>query len=139
VREKGTDQFKLLHTHLFCTNSGIPGPKLKEGDLQIPEGIYHISHFNPQSKFYLSVGLNYPNASDKILSDKQQPAGSIYIHGSCVRIGCIPITDDKIKELYVLAVKAMNNGQQKIPVHISPIRLTDNAVGTTAQQLPIFQ
>lgn len=126
VKEKGSEQFTLLHTYAFCTNSGTLGPKRKEGDLQIPEGVYCINHFNPQSNFYLSLGLNYPNASDKILSDTQRPGGSIYIHGSCVTIGCIPITDDKIKELYILAVEARNNGEQKIPVHIFPTRLTDN-------------
>jgi murein L,D-transpeptidase YafK len=136
VREKDNDQFKLLHTYPFCRNSGISGPKRKEGDLQIPEGIYHINHFNPQSKFYLSLGLNYPNASDKILSDKQRPGGSIYIHGSCVTIGCIPISDDKIKELYVLAVEAKNNGQQKIPVHIFPVRLTDNGLAQLRNRYP---
>src|SRR5690606_4688666 len=85
----------------------------------------HINHFNPQSIFHLSLGINYPNASDKILSDKKSPGSSIYIHGDCVTIGCIPITDDKIKELYVLAVEARNNGQAKIPVHIFPARLTE--------------
>lgn len=112
VREAEDDQFTLLHTYPFCATSGKVGPKRKEGDLQIPEGIYQINHFNPQSNFYLSLGINYPNASDKILSDKHQPGGSIYIHGNCVTIGCIPITDDKIKELYILAVEARNNGQQ---------------------------
>jgi murein L,D-transpeptidase YafK len=128
VKENGKQQFVLLHTYDFCTTSGTLGPKRKEGDLQIPEGVYHINHFNPQSNFYLSLGLNYPNASDKILSHKTKPGGSIYIHGNCVTIGCIPITDDKIKELYVLAVEARNNGQEKIPVHVFPTRLDEGVV-----------
>lgn len=123
IKEKGKEEFVLLHTYDFCTTSGTLGPKRKEGDLQIPEGIYHINHFNPQSNFYLSLGLNYPNASDKILSHATKPGGSIYIHGNCVTIGCIPITDDRIKELYVLAVEARNNGQEKIPVHVFPAKL----------------
>ena len=123
IKEKGKEEFALLHTYSFCSTSGTLGPKRKEGDLQIPEGIYHINHFNPISNFHLSLGVSYPNASDKILSDKQHPGGSIYVHGNCVTIGCIPITDDKIKELYVLAVEAKNNGQEKIPVHIFPDRL----------------
>lgn len=123
IKEKGKEDFVLLHTYSFCSTSGILGPKRKEGDLQIPEGIYHINHFNPLSNFHLSLGVNYPNASDKILSDKQHPGGSIYVHGNCVTIGCIPITDEKIKELYVLAVEARNNGQDKIPIHIFPDRL----------------
>jgi murein L,D-transpeptidase YafK len=128
VKEKNDDAFTLLHTFDFCTTSGTLGPKRKEGDLQIPEGIYNINHFNPQSNFHLSLGLNYPNASDKILSDKQHPGGSIYIHGNCVTIGCIPITDDKIKELYILAVEAKDHGQEKIPVHIFPTRLTSDGI-----------
>lgn len=128
IKEKGKEEFVLLHTYDFCTTSGTLGPKRKEGDLQIPEGIYHINHFNPQSNFYLSLGLNYPNASDKILSHATKPGGSIYIHGNCVTIGCIPITDDKIKELYVLAVETKNNGQEKIPVHIFPAKLDHGTV-----------
>jgi murein L,D-transpeptidase YafK len=124
VKEKNKDTYSLLHVYDFCTSSGTLGPKRREGDSQIPEGAYHINHFNPQSNFYLSLGLSYPNASDKILSDKKHPGGAIYIHGSCVTIGCIPITDDKIKELYVLAVEARANGQEKIPVHVFPTKLT---------------
>ena len=123
VKENGEPEFTLLHTYDFCTSSGTLGPKRKEGDMQIPEGVYYINHFNPLSNFYLSLGLNYPNASDKILSNKTNPGGSIYIHGNCVTIGCIPITDEKIKELYILAVEARNNGQEKIPVHVFPSRL----------------
>ncbi|HEX5168334.1 MAG TPA: L,D-transpeptidase family protein [Cyclobacteriaceae bacterium] len=128
IKEKHNTNYTLLTTYDFCTTSGTAGPKRKEGDLQIPEGIYHINHFNPQSNFYLSLGINYPNASDKILSDRQKPGGEIYIHGNCVTIGCIPITDDKIKELYILAVEARNNGQEKIPVHIFPCRMDDSGM-----------
>lgn len=128
IKEKDKTSYILLTTYDFCTTSGTLGPKRKEGDLQIPEGVYHINHFNPQSNFYLSLGLNYPNASDRILSDKQKPGGDIYLHGNCVTIGCIPITDEKIKELYILAVEAKNNGQEKIPVHIFPSRLDDNGM-----------
>jgi murein L,D-transpeptidase YafK len=128
VRQKDADTFTLLHTYDFCTTSGTLGPKRREGDLQIPEGVYNINHFNPRSNFHLSLGLNYPNASDKILSDKKHPGGAIYIHGNCVTVGCIPITDDKIKELYILAVEAKHHGQEKIPVHIFPARLTSDGI-----------
>lgn len=128
IKEKGREQFTLLHTYDFCSSSGTLGPKRKEGDLQIPEGIYQINHFNPLSNFYLSLGINYPNESDKILSDKNPPGGAIYIHGNCVTTGCVPITDDKIKELYVIAVEARNGGQEKIPAHIFPSRLDAGVV-----------
>ena len=122
---KTGEVFEKLITYEFCTSSGTLGPKRVEGDLQIPEGIYHINIFNPYSSFYLSLGLNYPNKSDRILGNKERPGSDIYIHGSCATIGCIPITDDKIKELYILAVEARDQGQERIPVHIYPTRLTD--------------
>jgi hypothetical protein len=95
------------------------------GDFQVPEGFYYINEFNPRSNYHLSLGLNYPNASDKILSDSLQPGGDIYIHGSCVTTGCIPVNDDQIEELYVLASLAKSQGQDFIPVHIFPIQFNN--------------
>jgi len=123
AKDKTKQGYILLTTYSVCSSSGDPGPKRKEGDGQTPEGFYHINYFNPYSNFFLSLGVSYPNASDKILSDKKHPGGAIFIHGNCVTIGCIPITDDKIKELYILAVEAKNNGQNEIPVCIFPCRL----------------
>jgi murein L,D-transpeptidase YafK len=136
VREKEKESYTLLHTYDFCAVSGTLGPKRKEGDYQIPEGIYSINHFNPLSNFYLSLGINYPNASDRILSDPKTPGSNIYIHGNCVTIGCIPLTDDKIKELYVLSVEAKNGGQDKIPVHIFPARLSAAELNTLKLTFP---
>lgn len=134
VKEKAKSTYILLTTYNFCTTSGVLGPKRKEGDFQIPEGVYTISHFNPLSNFYLSLGINYPNASDQILSDKHRPGGDIYIHGNCVTIGCIPITDEKIKELYILSVEARHNGQEKIPVHIFPSRLDADGINNLEKE-----
>ncbi len=130
------DKYQRLVTFAFCTSSGNLGPKRKEGDLQIPEGIYTLNHFNPLSNFHLSLGVSYPNSSDKILSDKKHPGGAIFIHGNCVTIGCIPITDDKIKELYILAVEARNNGQQNIPIHIYPSHLDEKGFSALTEEHP---
>ena len=115
--------FKHIKTYAFSGFSGMLGPKRQQGDLQIPEGFYYVDRFNPASNFYLSLGINYPNASDKIRGTRGRLGGDIFIHGSNVTIGCIPITNALIKELYVLAVEAKNNGQGRIPVHIFPARL----------------
>ncbi|OGD28569.1 MAG: hypothetical protein A2Y56_14155 [Candidatus Aminicenantes bacterium RBG_13_63_10] len=115
----------LVVSYDFLILSGRLGPKRRLGDGQVPEGFYHISHFNPESRFHLSLGINYPNVSDRILKDGDDPGGAIYIHGSFVTIGCVPITDDKIKELYILAVEAADRGQARIPVHIFPARLDE--------------
>jgi murein L,D-transpeptidase YafK len=125
VKKAADSTFSFYKSYPFCALSGDVGPKRKQGDGQVPEGFYYINRFNPQSNFYLSLGINYPNASDKILGHSN-PGGDIFIHGSCVTVGCIPIADDKIKELYVLCVEARNNGQQFIPVHIFPMRLNEN-------------
>jgi murein L,D-transpeptidase YafK len=134
VKEKGKTTFTLLHTYPFCASSGTLGPKRKEGDLQIPEGLYVIEHFNPSSNFHLSLGIDYPNASDKILGDRKHPGSEIYLHGNCVTVGCIPLTDDKIKELYVLAVEARHADQEKIPVHIFPTKLSDASLQGLKQE-----
>lgn len=124
-KNKTDEKFILICQYTFCASSGDLGPKREQGDNQIPEGIYHIERFNPQSNFYLSLGISYPNKADRILCKSGNPGGEIFIHGNCVTIGCIPITDDKIKELYVLCVIAKNIGQANIPVHIFPAKLND--------------
>ena len=120
ARNKNDSTYILLKSYDVCNKSGGLGPKRRQGDLQVPEGFYHIDRFNPASNFYLSLGINYPNESDKILSDDVNPGGDIFIHGNCVTIGCLPMTDDVIKELYILCVEAKNNDQHKIPVTIFP-------------------
>lgn len=122
VKDKMNDPFELFKTYKVCALAGTLGPKRMEGDYQVPEGFYYINEFNPNSSYYLSLGLNYPNESDKLLSDLYRPGGAIYIHGSCVTVGCIPITDQQIDELYILAAHAKSEGQDYIPVHIFPVR-----------------
>lgn len=124
VKKTGETVYKQLKTYAICASSGILGPKRKMGDGQVPEGFYHIDRFNPTSNFYLSLGINYPNASDKKLGKSGNLGGDIFIHGNCVTIGCIPITDEQIKEAYLLAVYAKNNGQSKIPVYLFPFKMT---------------
>ena len=100
VKGRTEKNYRLLTTYKICSSSGELGPKRMEGDLQVPEGFYYINNFNPNSNFHLSLGINYPNQSDLILSSHKNPGSAIYIHGSCVTIGCLPMTTDKIKEIY---------------------------------------
>ena len=115
--------FTLVRAYAICAASGTVGPKRCEGDLQVPEGFYQVSGFNPWSNFHLSLRIDYPNASDRILGDRRHPGGDIFIHGSCVTIGCIPIRDGPIEEVYLAAVDARHAGQARIPLHIFPCRL----------------
>lgn len=130
-------QFRLFRTYPICTVPGVLGPKRKEGDLQVPEGLYWIEVFNPKSNYHLSLGINYPNASDRVLSDRKKPGGEIYIHGACVSVGCIPLTDALIREVYLLALDAKTAGQERIPVHIFPCRMTaENKTNLLARNSP---
>lgn len=130
------EKYQLWKYYDFCQNSGTLGPKRREGDKQIPEGYYHINRFNPKSKFHLSLGLNYPNPSDKILSNPTHPGSDIFIHGGCLTIGCIPITNEWIEELYLLAEIAKANGQTRIPVNIFPFKMTETNLQSFAQKMP---
>ena len=118
-----SQQFKLIKSYPLTAYSGTLGPKRQQGDYQIPEGVYFISGFNPASSFHLSMRVNYPNKSDLIRKTGSDPGGDIFIHGNKVTIGCIPIGDGGIEELYIIAVDTKSAGQEKIPVHIFPYRM----------------
>jgi murein L,D-transpeptidase YafK len=122
VKDSSLASFRHFKTYKVCMQSGSLGPKRMEGDYQMPEGFYYINEFNPNSNFHLALGLNYPNASDRILSDYARPGGDIYIHGKCVSTGCIAIDNKPIEELYLLANAARNEGQEFIPVHVFPVK-----------------
>ena len=122
ARNSDKEPFQLFKTYKVCVMAGTIGPKRIEGDYQVPEGFYYISAFNPRSEYHLSLKLNYPNESDKLLSDKIKPGGGIYIHGNCVSVGCIPLQNDQIDEVYLMATAARLNGQDYIPVHVFPVR-----------------
>lgn len=123
--------FRLVQTYEIAGMSGELGPKRREGDRQVPEGFYFIDRFNPQSSYHLSLGLNYPNASDRILSDPQRPGGDIFIHGDNKSIGCLAMTNPKIEEIYIAALRARDAGQRQIPVHIFPYDMRKPGPETT--------
>ncbi len=114
-------KWQHIYSYPFSAFSGRLGPKLEEGDRQIPEGVYRVTFLNPKSKFHLSLRLNYPNAFDKMVAKRDKRTdlgGDIMIHGSDRTVGCIPIGDEAIEELYFLAQKV---GVGNINVILSPI------------------
>ena len=111
-----------VRTYPVCAKSGTLGPKLQSGDRQVPEGVYHIDRFNPRSSYHLSLGLNYPNAVDRARSKGLDPGGDIFVHGDCVTIGCLPLDDGPMEDLYLSAIMSRQGGQRRIPVHMFPCR-----------------
>ncbi|HWY38874.1 MAG TPA: L,D-transpeptidase family protein [Bacteroidia bacterium] len=121
LKSKNTDKYINYGNYDICRSSGSVGPKRQEGDLQVPEGFYKVNFFNAFSDYYLGMQINYPNQSDLALG-KRPYGGQIMIHGNCVTIGCIPITDDKIKEVYLLCLFSKGAGYD-VAVDSYPFKL----------------
>jgi hypothetical protein len=99
-------QRKLIHRYPILAASGGPGPKLREGDNQVPEGIYRIESLNPNSAYHVSLRVNYPNEFDRAQAAKEgrtNLGGDIMIHGKSVSIGCIAVGDAAAEELFTIA------------------------------------
>ncbi len=114
--------------------SGMPGPKLREGDKQVPEGIYQISGFNPNSSFHLSMKLNYPNSFDLLHANaegRDEPGTNIFIHGKSASVGCLAMGDQSIEELFVLVYDV---GMKNVSVVISP---SDPRLSSLQNNLPL--
>ena len=118
-------QYRLLKNYFICAYSGALGPKEKEGDRQSPEGFYSVkrAQLNPNSKFHLSFNLGYPNAYDRA---HKRTGSFLMVHGNCVSIGCYAMTDSKIEEIYALVEKALKKGQNFVPVHVYPFKMTED-------------
>ncbi len=128
ARSRDQAQLTLIQSYPICAMSGISGPKRRQGDLQIPEGFYTIEKLNSQSSYHLSLRVDYPNASDKIRGRQAggngvDLGGDIMVHGECVTIGCIPIENAPIEEVYL----SLDQTFPKVPtrIHIFPRRLDD--------------
>ncbi len=117
-----TGHFQLLKIFPICRWSGDLGPKLREGDRQAPEGFYIITPelMNPNSAFYLSINIGYPNSFDKA---NNRDGSSLMIHGDCWSSGCFAMTDEQIGEIYSLARDSLI-GRPSFQVQAYPFRLT---------------
>ena len=90
-------QFRLIRTYPILGASGLLGPKLREGDRQVPEGIYRIESLNPNSRYHLSMRINYPNEFDRACAKEENRTnigGDIMIHGGSASIGCLAMGDE---------------------------------------------
>jgi murein L,D-transpeptidase YafK len=98
----------------------VLGPKLREGDRQVPEGVYRIASLNPNSRFHLSMEVNYPNDFDRAMAAKDgrvNLGGQIFIHGGTASIGCLAMGDAVIERLFVLVARV---GRENVRVVIAP-------------------
>ena len=116
-------RYTHLKTYPMCRWSGQLGPKTREGDRQVPEGFYAITpgQMNPNSNYYLSFNVGYPNQLDRALG---HTGGAIMVHGACSSAGCFSMTDKQIAEIYAIARSAFEGGQRNIQMQSYPFRMT---------------
>jgi murein L,D-transpeptidase YafK len=122
-KQDASGRYELLRTYPICRWSGELGPKIREGDRQAPEGFYNITpaQMNPNSQFYLSFNMGYPNAFDKAHG---RTGAHLMVHGDCSSRGCYAMTDDQIGEIYALARESFFGGQRAFQVQAYPFRMT---------------
>jgi murein L,D-transpeptidase YafK len=122
-KQDRTGRFALLKTYPICRWSGELGPKIREGDRQAPEGFYNINpgQMNPNSQYYLSFDLGYPNAFDRALG---RTGAQLMVHGDCSSRGCYSMTDEQITEIYALGRDAFFGGQKSFQVQAYPFHMT---------------
>jgi len=122
-KQKPDGRYVYLKTFPMCRWSGQLGPKMREGDRQVPEGFYSITpgQMNPNSHYYLSFNVGYPNAYDRA---RGYTGGDIMVHGICSSAGCFSMTNDQIAEIYAIAREAFNGGQKAIQLQSLPFKMT---------------
>lgn len=134
----GTNGFKPIRSYPILAASGVAGPKLREGDRQVPEGIYAIESLNPNSRYHLSLRVNYPNEFDREQARKEKRTnlgGDIMIHGKAVSIGCLAMGDEAAEDLFV---QAADTGLNNIQVIFAPLdfRKHENTDGLEGEKWP---
>ncbi len=122
-KQDDSGRLALLATYPICRWSGELGPKVKQGDRQAPEGFYTITpaQLNPNSHYYLSVDIGYPNAFDRAYG---RTGSNLMIHGDCSSAGCYAMSDEQIGEIYALARESFFGGQRAFQVQAYPFRMT---------------
>jgi murein L,D-transpeptidase YafK len=122
-KEDQSGRMALLKTYPICRWSGDLGPKIKQGDRQAPEGFYTItpSLMNPNSSYYLSINMGYPNTYDR---SHNRTGSFLMIHGDCSSAGCYAMTDEQIAEIYALARESFFGGQGSFQIQAFPFRMT---------------
>jgi len=133
---KGTGEFRFIRDYDIKAASGVAGPKLRQGDKQVPEGIYRIEGLNPNSHYHLSMKINYPNEFDLFHAEQEgrtAPGSDIFIHGKAASIGCLAMGDEAIEELFVLTAQV---GAENVKVVIAPHDPRAYPLETDSKTLP---
>lgn len=122
-KRAASGRFVHVKTFPICRWSGQLGPKRQSGDRQTPEGFYTVAQrqMNPNSRYYLSFDVGYPNAYDRAHGST---GSAVMVHGVCSSMGCFAMTDAVAGELYAIAREAFAGGQAAFQFQSYPFRMT---------------
>lgn len=112
---------KFIRYYDVLAASGTVGPKLREGDRQVPEGIYRFTRLNPNSRFHLSLKVDYPNTFDRMMGrveNRRNLGGGIFIHGGSESLGCLAMSDRVAEEIFTLVAQS---GLENASIILSPV------------------
>lgn len=129
--QDSSQSWRYISSYPLTAYSGILGPKLKENDGQIPEGIYKLTMFNPFSRWHLSLMINYPNDFDRshaLREGRHKLGGDIFIHGKNSSVGCLAIGDNAIEQIFLLSRRV---GLQNVELIIAPNDLRKSQAATS--------
>ncbi len=129
--------WRFVRSYPILAASGVAGPKLREGDGQVPEGLYRVEWLNPASSYHLSIKVGYPNEFDRQMGTRdgrKRLGGDIFIHGKSVSIGCVAIGDTAIEQLFTVVA---DTGVPRTRVIIAPndLRLAGAAM---SESMPLW-
>jgi murein L,D-transpeptidase YafK len=132
VYAAGEDEaFHFVCAYPVLAASGILGPKLREGDRQVPEGVYRIWELNPNSRYHVSLWIGYPNEFELARAaeeERWEPGGEIMIHGGASSTGCLAMGDPAAEDLFVLVALT---GIENVSVVIAPVDFRKQSLGVT--------
>jgi hypothetical protein len=128
--------FRFICTYPVLAASGVLGPKLREGDRQVPEGVYCLRELNPNSRFHLSLWIDYPSSFDRLRAFEEgrvDPGGEIMIHGGAASRGCLAVGDPAAEDLFVLAALT---GVDNVTVVLAPVDFRSRSLDQMPEGAP---
>lgn len=133
MMRRGSGKYEFFRSWPIAGASGVAGPKLAEGDSQVPEGFYFVTpeRMKPDSRFHLAFNIGYPNAYDLA---HRRTGTFIMVHGAECSAGCLAMTDARIEEIYTLCDAALSKGQPFFRVHLFPFRMSQERMDAVRGQ-----
>jgi hypothetical protein len=124
LKPRNEPLYALFKIYRIPVTAGRPGPKLREGDGQAPEGFYSVTAaaLRPETRHHLGIDLGFPNEFDRYHG---RSGSELLLHGGTSAAGSYALAPEAVEEVYALAKAAFDSGHEELPIHLFPFRLSD--------------